>query len=250
MDCPAPFGAGCELVLEAYVGERPAHHDLVVAAPRPVLVEVLRLDPLLLEVAGRRAILLDGADRRDVVSRDRVAEERQDPGARNVLGLRRRPGHALKVGRLAHVGRSGIPLEELAFGRRHLFPALVAFEDVAVLFLEHLGPDRPADLLLDLFRRRPDVFQVDGIPFLVVAERLVVEVQVHPPRQRVGDDERGRGEIVGAHLRVNPPLEVPVAGENGHRNQIPFLDRGRNGLRKGAAVTEAGGAAVADEIET
>ena len=48
----AALGARRELVAQADVGERAAHHHLVVAAPRAVGVEVLLLDAVLL--AGTR----------------------------------------------------------------------------------------------------------------------------------------------------------------------------------------------------
>ena len=43
VDRPVAFGARRELVLETDVRERAAHHDLVIAAPRTVTVEVLLL---------------------------------------------------------------------------------------------------------------------------------------------------------------------------------------------------------------
>ena len=54
----AAFGAGHHQVLDAHVGERAAHHDLVVAAARAVGVEVGDGDAVLLQVlAGRRGRL-------------------------------------------------------------------------------------------------------------------------------------------------------------------------------------------------
>jgi hypothetical protein len=41
------LGVGRQQVPQPDVGERAAHHHLVVAAPRPVRVEVARLDPVL-----------------------------------------------------------------------------------------------------------------------------------------------------------------------------------------------------------
>ncbi len=47
------LGAGSQHVAQPDVGERPADHHLVVAAPGPVGVEVRRLHPVLHEVAAR-----------------------------------------------------------------------------------------------------------------------------------------------------------------------------------------------------
>ena len=50
---PAAFGAGRQLVAQADVGERAAHHHLVVAAARAVGVEVARLDAVRDQVLAR-----------------------------------------------------------------------------------------------------------------------------------------------------------------------------------------------------
>ena len=42
---PAAFGAGRQPVFQTDVGERAAHHHLIVAAARAVGVEVVRLTP-------------------------------------------------------------------------------------------------------------------------------------------------------------------------------------------------------------
>ena len=46
----------------------------------------------------------------------------------------------------------------------------------------------------------PDVFEVDGLAVLVLAERLGVEVVVDVAGERVGDDQRRRHEVVGADV--------------------------------------------------
>ena len=55
LDGEAALGPGRELVAQADVGERAAHHHLVVAAPRAVGVEVALLHAVLDQVARRRA---------------------------------------------------------------------------------------------------------------------------------------------------------------------------------------------------
>jgi hypothetical protein len=49
MNRDAAFDARHHLVLDADIGEGAAHHDLVVAAPRAVLVEVDRLDAMVID---------------------------------------------------------------------------------------------------------------------------------------------------------------------------------------------------------
>ena len=40
------------------------------------------------------------------------------------------------------------------------------------------------------------------------------------PGERVGDDERRRGEVVRLHLGVDARLEVAVAGEHGADDEV------------------------------
>ena len=71
------------------VGERAAHHHLVVAAARAVRVEVARLDAVLDRAtppAGRRRA--DVARRRDVIGRDAVAEQREHARAVDIVQRR------------------------------------------------------------------------------------------------------------------------------------------------------------------
>ena len=54
---PAAFGPGGELIAEADVGQRAAHHHFMVAAARAVGIEILRLHALRDQVAARGAVL-------------------------------------------------------------------------------------------------------------------------------------------------------------------------------------------------
>ena len=214
-----PSLSGHEQVPEADVGERAAHHHLVVPAPRAVRVEVLALDAVLDQVAAAGAVRLDGAGRRDVVGRDGVAGPDEAAGAGDVVDGSGLAAHALEVRWAAHVGRVGIPGEELALGHVERAPAVVAREDVGVGPAEHVLLHRLGDRVGDLARARPEVAKEDVVPVAVRAERLVDEVDVHPARERVGDDERRRGEVVRLHLRVDARLEVPVAREHRRRRR-------------------------------
>ena len=157
--------------------------------------------------------------------------------------------HALEVRRLADVGRVGLPGEALALGHRQAAPLLVAGEDVGVGRAEHVAVDRGRDRVRDLLRRRPDVAQVDLVAVLVLAERLLEQVDVHPAGERVGDDERRRGEVVRLHLGMDARLEVAVAGEHRADDEVALLDGGRDLLRQRPGVPDAGRAAVADRVE-
>ena len=128
----AALGARRELVAQPHVGESPAHHDLVVAAPRAVRVEIPPLDAVIHEVLARRRRGTDGAGRRDVVRRDAVAHHHQDPRVGDVGHRRRRHRHRLEEGRVLHVGGGVLPRVGLAALHLDLAPVFVAVEDRAV----------------------------------------------------------------------------------------------------------------------
>ena len=94
----------------------------------------------------------------------------------------------------------------------------------------HRGRDR----LLDLQGAGPEVAEVDVVALAVLADRLLEQVDVHSAGERVGDDERRRGEVVRLHLRMDARLEVAVAGEDRAHDEVALADRGRDLLPKRA----------------
>ena len=149
----------------------------------------------------------------------------------------------------AHVGRALVPREAVALGDLEALPALVALEDVVVGGPEHLLVHGRLDHPRDLLRGGPDVLEVDVLAVGVLAERLVEQVDVHRPRQRVRHHQRRRREVVHLHVRVDPALEVAVAGEHGDDREVLGADDVGDLLRQRAGVADAGRAAVADEVE-
>ena len=154
----------------------------------------------------------------------------------------------LEEGRLAHVGRAGIPGEELALGHRQPLPALVAVEDAPVLEGEEVGRERARQGRLDLLRARPDVAQVHR-PVGAVSQRIGGEVGVDAAGQRIGHHERRRGQVVGAHRRVDASLEVAIAREHGGHLEVVALDRAGDLVGQRPGVADARGAAEADQVE-
>ena len=88
---------------------------------------------------------------------------------------------------------------------------LVPLENLPVFLAEHLRADRLLDRVLHLVLGRPDVARIDRLAVLVVADRVGLKVDVHRAGQGIGDDQGGRGEVVGPDLGVDPPLEIAVA---------------------------------------
>ena len=97
--------------------------------------------------------------------------------------------------------------------------------------------------------RWPDVLQVDRLAILGRGDRVFRDVDVHVAGDGIGDDQRRRGEIVGAHVGADAALEVAVAREHRDRDEIILVDRFRDFRRQRTGVADARGAAIADEVE-
>src|SRR3954469_8329956 len=137
------------------------------------------------QVLTRRARLLDGSSRRDMVSSNAVAENREHATAGDVLNGRRTWGNVIKIRSALDVSGIIFPRVCLSRGRGEVLPALVAREDGRVILAEHLRIDAAGDGLIDLLLRRPQVAQIDRLVFLIAAERLVLEVDADASRQCV-----------------------------------------------------------------
>ena len=198
--------------------------------------------------AGRRG-RADVARRRDVVGGDRVEEQAEDAGIRDVLHRLRGLLHADEVGRVLHVGGARVPREGLGLGDLDVLPVLVAAEHVGVARLEQRRGDVLLDELLHLGRGRPDVLEVDRLAVGTLAERLGGDVDLHRAGQRVGHHQRRRGEVVRPHVGVHPALEVAVARQHRRGDDVVVVDRLRDRLRQRAGIADAGGAAEAHEVE-
>ncbi len=87
-------------------------------------------------------------------------------------------------------------------------------------------------------------------PVGVLSQRFVTQVDVDGAGQRIGDNQRRAGQVVGLHQRIDASLEVAVATEHGRGHQIALRDGLRDRVRQRSAVADAGRAAVADGVET
>ncbi len=163
------------------------------------------------------------------------------------VGLAR---EVLEERRLADVGRVGFPREVVAGGHRQLLPALVALEDARVLLLEHLGGHRaaaPPAALRARSARCPS-----GRPACRPCRSpsgSVGDIDVHRSGQRVGHHQRRRGQVVGAHVLLDPALEVAVAAQHRRDDEAALAHLGADLVGQRTAVADARRAAVADEVE-
>ena len=128
-------------------------------------------------------------------------------------------------------------------------PAFVPRVHLRVLGAEHLRLHGGADGLVDLILAGPDVSQEDLVAAVVRPQRLAVQIDVHPARERVRDDEGRRREVVGARIGADAALEVPVPGKDGAGDEIVLADGARYLGRERSAVPDAGRAAVTHHVE-
>ncbi len=159
-------------------------------------------------------------------------------------------GHAVEVGRVLDVGRGCVPLVQRAIGRGDGVPARVALEHVGVVLLEHLRADGGGDGVADFLVARPDVAQIHRLPIAAGAQRLGGEVDIGGAGDGVGHHQRRRGQIIHLDLGVHAAFEVAVARQHRSHHQIVLGNGCRHVFRQRAGVADAGGAAVADHVET
>jgi hypothetical protein len=75
--------------------------------------------------------------------------------------------------------------------------------------------------------------QEDVLAVLPLAQRLAGQVDVDPPGQGEGHDQRRRHEEVGLDALVDARLEVAVAGEDRGGDQVVLRDRLLDRRREG-----------------
>src|SRR3546814_15301729 len=74
--------------------------------------------------------------------------------------------------------------------------------------------DRARDDVGDRLVRRQDVGEEHVLAVLVLPDRGAGEILGHRALERIGDDERRRGEEVGAHVGRHAALEIAVARQH------------------------------------
>ena len=118
------------------------------------------------------------------------------------------------------------------------------------MFAEHIGVDGGGYGGGDLGLGGPDVFEVDRGAGLILAQRLGGEVVTDVTGEGVGDDQRGRHEVVGSDFRGDAALEVAVAGEDRDGDEGVDFNCCADIGGQGAGVSDAGGTTIPNGIET
>ena len=219
----------------------------MIAAARAERIEVGRIHALLDQICGRGTVLGNGAGGRDVIGRDAVAEHHERARVEDIARRARRLRHAVEIRRTFDVLALLVPCVTLARGYVERAPSVVAGEDVGITRAEGRFGDGFGDGRVDLGVRGPNVAQEDRLPRLIDTERLRGEIDIHPARQRIRDDQRRRSEIVGAHLGMDAAFEIAIAREHRGYDHIFLGDGDRHVFGKRTAIADARRAAVADE---
>ena len=184
-----------------------------------------------------------------MVGGNAVAEHGQHARALDVLDGGRLERHVIEVRRLPNVSGIVFPRVSLALRNRQPAPALVSRVHLGIALAKHLRRNRARHRLLDFLLRRPDVGQVDGLAVFASSDGILAQIDVNASREREGHHQRRRHQVVGAHFRVDSALKVAIAGEHRSNDQILLVDFFRNFNRQRAGVSDAGGAAVADDVK-
>ena len=83
----------------------------------------------------------------------------------------------------------------------------------------------------------------------VVAERLGGQILGDRSGQRIGDDQRRRGQVVRLHVGRHAAFEIAVAGQHRGGDQSLVVDGLGDRRRQRTGIADAGGAAEADQVE-
>lgn len=96
----------------------------------------------------------------------------------------------LEEGRVVDVGRFVLPFVLDALLDFETVPSVGTLGDTRVVLNEHFGSDNLSGNRFDFFSGWPDVSEEDIIAFLVLAQGLSVEIEVHVTSECVRDDQR------------------------------------------------------------
>ena len=184
-----------------------------------------------------------------MVGCDHIAQNGKNLGTGKVGDFTRVLGHTLEIRWVLDVGRCRRPVVCFGIGCLNSLPLFVAFEDVSILFQERFAGHSFLNQCVDLSRCWPDVFQEDVVAVLVLTKCFGGQIDIHCPSQRVGDDERGRREVVCTDVRRNPTFKVPVTRQHRCRHEIAFDNRVGQFLLDRPRVADAGRAAITDKVE-
>jgi hypothetical protein len=104
--------------------------------------------------------------------------------------------------------------------------------------------------LLDLGARGIDIAQKDRFPLRIEAEGMTLKIESQAAGQGVSLPQRRGSQKTGAHVGMDAAFEITVAGEHCRPHQPVFTHGFSNIRMERTGITNAGGAAIADHVET
>ena len=235
----------CQFVFQANIGKRSAHHHLMIAATRTVGIKIAHSNIMLLQIPSGRSVRADKTCRRNVVSRDGVAQFGQNTQS----GQMRLSALIVKKRCRSQVSGFFIPLISFANRRNESVPYLVLLKDAIVIFGKEFGFNVIMNAIRDFFRFRPDFFQTDVFSFIIFAKRLMFQINVKRSSKRVSHDHRRWSKISVFDKRIDASLKITISAFNCSK-RIPCLFHGnRNFFFQTTGIADAGHAAIPCQIE-
>ena len=229
------------------VGKGGPHGGEVVAAVGGVGVEVLLGQAHARQVFARGAVGQDGVGGRQVVGGDVVGQQGQWPHVAQRAREGRQRAHAfgVPVRRAADVGGLRAPF---VLGRGFVSIVLADGEHGFVDGAELRRFDRLLDDGVDLLVGGPQVLEAD-LAAVHHGQHVLLDVEADGARQRIGHDQRRRGQEGLFGLGMDAPVEVAVAREHGRGVEVALDDFLLDGGVQRAAHAVAGGAGKGDDAK-
>ena len=151
--------------------------------------------------------------------------------------------------RLVNVIAFLVPLIHFAGARWDFVPLRVLIREIAIKLAEDFRAQRRLHRIAHFFQTRPEIAQKSFFAGFVFADWLFAKIDIHPPGKRERDYQRRRHQEIGFDVLVHPRFEIAVTRKHGRRDQIVIVDRLFDFRMERAGISDAGRAAVADEIE-
>ena len=142
---------------------------------------------------------------------NRITQQRERASAFNIADRGWGLGHAFEVGWILYISGVGIPSVDFALRGVDTFPVGVTFEHAVIARLKHGRVDVVDYGILHFRLRWPDILHIDRIAILIIAQRIVEQIEVHIACNRVSNHERWRCQEVVLHQGVDAAFEVAVS---------------------------------------
>ena len=207
----AAFDSGDHFVLDADVGKGAAHHNVMMTTPRAIAVEIRLRDLMFHQPFASRRVRFDATRGRNMVGGDAIAQNRQRFRVDNVADRCRCHAHAVKIGRIGHISAARAPLIGFAALDLDRLPMFVALIDAGIAAFEHFAADRGSHRLVDFLIAGPNIAQIHIHTVRTGANGRGREIFGHGAFQRIGNDQRRRGQKVCAHVGRHASFKVAVA---------------------------------------